>query len=237
MAAYWLRGVDSPLMRKLLLPHTGLLMGIHAVNFRHGFAVVVRASSLHTVRNRCRLEACTTSSQRGMALTSLVIAMVATVLFVVGCASTGPTPDEPQQQFPSDFSIDMAIFAPADLSAIPDDLRPGVFILKPGGAVYIRMGKSAIDARHPPFTGRMSPAEATRVWNVVQDSGLLAPDNTSQVSASSLVGKRFNRSVAALVVTADGKRKWFKVALDTQTPDAATIRSIIAQLSRFGPRP
>lgn len=170
-------------------------------------------------------------------MTTLATAVLAMVLVAAGCASNGPTPDKPPQQFPSDFSIDMAIFAPAALSAVPDDLMPGVFILKPGGAVHIRMGKGAIDARHPPFTGRMSPAEATQVWNVVQGSGLLSPNNTSQVSASSLVGKRFNRSVAALVVTADGERKWFKVALDTQTPDAATIRSIIAQLSRFGPRP
>ncbi len=168
---------------------------------------------------------------------SLVTAMVATVLFAVGCASKGPTPDEPPQQFPSDFSIDMAIFAPADLAAIPDDLKPGVFVLKPGGAVHIRMGQTAIDARHPPFTGRMSPAQAAQVWNVVQDSGLLAHDNISQVSASSLVGKRFSRSVAALVLTAHGKRKWFKVALDTPTADASTIRSLIARLSRFGPRP
>ena len=168
---------------------------------------------------------------------SLAAVLFAAMLFATGCASQGTVLNEQQQQIPSDFSIALKIFAPARLSALPADLRPGVFILKPGGAVYIRMGSRAIDARHPPFTGRMSPAETRLVWNLVQDSGLLSYDNPSQVSASSLVGKRFDRSVAALVVTANGTRQWFKIALDTSTSDAATIRSLIAQLSRFGPRP
>lgn len=164
--------------------------------------------------------------------------MLATILLEAGCASQGTTHNGPQHvQIPIDFSIDMKIHAPANRSALPDDLQPGVFILSPGGAVHIRMGSRAIDARHPPFTGRMSPAETRQVWNLVQDSGLLSDDNASQVSASSLVGKRFDRSVAALVVTAHGQRHWFKVALDSQTQDAAAIRSLIAQLSRFGPRP
>lgn len=131
----------------------------------------------------------------------------------------------------------MAIFASPDQAGNPDEPKAGVYMLKPGGAVHIRMGTTAIDRGHPTFTGRMSPGEAEQVWFFVQDSGLLLPGNSSQVSASSMVGKRYHRSVAALVITAGGKRRWFKVSLDTSSPDAATVRKLISELARFGPLP
>jgi hypothetical protein len=173
---------------------------------------------------------------RGAGLT-VFFAVVLAAFVLGGCSSSGVEREEPMRGTPYDFGIDLAVFAPKGGAGLPDDLKPGVFVLTAGGEVHIRMGTRAIEFGHPPFTGRMSPAQVNQTWTIIQGSGLLDADNPSQVSASSMVEKRFDRSVAALVITADGHRRWFKVALDTPTADAATVRSLIAVLARFGPRP
>ncbi len=161
---------------------------------------------------------------------------MASILPVWGCAGrpTGPPPRS--SRAPADFTIDIAVFAPADLAGLPEDLRAGVYVLEPGGMVRSGVGRGAIDRGYPPFTGRMSPARVDLLWLLVQDSGLLNPDNASRVSASEVAGRRWQRSVAVVVLTIDGRHRWYRIALDVATPDAAAARSLVAALAAYRPR-
>ena len=154
-----------------------------------------------------------------------------------GCANRSAESPPRAERAPADFTIDIAVYAPPDAARLPVDLQPGVYVLEPGGVVRSRMGRGAVDRGYPPFTGRMSPARVDLLWRLVQDSGLLEADNSSRVSASEVAGQRWQRSVATVVLTMDGRHRWYRVSLDVATPDAAAARSIIAALAAYRPRP
>ncbi len=165
-----------------------------------------------------------------------IAAIMASFLLVCACAGRPAGAPPRSSRAPADFTIDIAVFAPPDLAGLPEDLRAGVYVLEPGGMVRSSVGRGAIDRGYPAFTGRMSPARVDLLWRLVQDSGLLEADNASRVSASEVAGQRWQRSVAVVVLTMDGRHRWYRVSLDVATPDAAAARSLIAALAAYRPR-
>ncbi len=165
-----------------------------------------------------------------LAMKRLCASVLATLGTVIGgCA--GPAPGEgdvapgvtlqarAQEPIPNDFAIAVSVISPQGLRTrnLAPHQRAARYIMEPDWALRASVGRElsrvtwvsagGADRTLPGFTRQLGRDQVARLWNAVQQSGVLSQSNPTGAPPASFAPPR-DRLVYIVSCTAQGRRTW-----------------------------
>jgi len=155
------------------------------------------------------------------------------MVFAAGVAACRASPEvsvEGLDEPPRDFVLGVTVVSP-NVSDPDRARRPARYIVEADGVLRASVGPGSSAETFPPRTRRLTPRQQDQLWRAVRETGLLAPDHPARVGNPSVVPPNPRRPGAIVYVAAGGDRRYWLVALDEDTPDAAGVRLLIDRLA------
>jgi hypothetical protein len=153
------------------------------------------------------------------------------LLIVLNLAACVGAPDPLEyERAPADFTLDITVQGPAE-PTLPRAQRPARYIVEPDGVLRVGVGEGVSEDYYPPQTRQLTHNNVDRLWRLIRDSSILAPDNPDRIRPGRPLGMAQPRPAAQIIVTFGGTTNYFRVLLDGETPGSESGLRLIDHLA------
>lgn len=169
-----------------------------------------------------------------------VLTSVALAAFQSAC-SLRPKPPDPLaiEDAPPDFALAATVYTPPpdpEAPPPPRPLRPARYIMDPDLVLHAAIGPGLSETSFPPQTRRLRQQDADLLWQLIADSGLLAPGSPQGIPSAETYTPRPDRATAVLTVSYGRVRRSFRIVLDAESDaGAGPILDELSRLAWLGP--
>lgn len=156
-------------------------------------------------------------------------------MVTIGCGPTPPVTPRAQslpEQRPAAFALDVLVRSPiASTTDLPRALRPGRYIVDPGGVLRAAVGAGATRQTYPPHTRQLSSSQIEALWRAVRDSGFLDSANPAQVDDPDTLAGSTTRTTATIEVFGLSRPVAVRVALDRGGATSIAAEQLVDELA------
>lgn len=143
-------------------------------------------------------------------VSSCVLALIASVLLLTGCAA--PQRPEPGA-VPNDFALAVSVYGRVDPGGAPRTTAAR-YVMEPDGLLRVATDGDVGHDVFPPITRRLTPAERDELWRLADAAGIVDPGEDTRIESVPLFDPPAGLPVAVTELSAGSYKRYALVEVD-----------------------